>query len=164
VRNSDKISATSAVEGQTFPGVVTQDVIATDGQVAIPKGSDATLVIRGATDQGKMKGQSELAIDVASVRVHGKRYDLDTHDIVEKGKQGVGANKRTGIFTGGGAVLGTVIGAVAGGGKGAAIGAASGAAAGLGTQALTRGKAVSIPAETILSFKLDSPVHIHESN
>jgi hypothetical protein len=164
VRNSDTISANSAVDGQTFPGVVTQDVIGTDGQVAIPRGSDATLVIRGATDQGKMKGQSELAIDVASVRVHGKRYNLDTHDLVEKGKEGVGANKRTGIFTGGGAVLGTVIGAVAGGGKGAAIGAASGAAAGLGTQALTRGKAVSIPAETVLSFKLDSPVHIHLSN
>jgi hypothetical protein len=72
----------------------------------------------------------------------------------------MGKNRRSGKFIGGGAVLGTVIGAVAGGPAGAAIGAGAGAGAGAGLQAVTRGKAVRIPAETILSFKLEEPVDI----
>jgi len=63
----------------------------------------------------------------------------------------------------GGAVLGTLIGAIAGGGKGAAIGAATGAAAGAGTQVLTRGKAVQVPAETKLRFKLDQSLRLESA-
>jgi hypothetical protein len=109
-----------------------------------------------------LQGQSDLAVDVGAVRVGGHRYRLDTSDIAQKGKQGVGTNKRTGIFTGGGAALGGIIGAIAGGGKGAAIGAAAGAGGGLATQGLTRGKAVSIPAETVMEFRLENPVAVRE--
>ena len=63
-------------------------------------------------------------------------------------------------MVGGGAVLGTLIGAIAGHGKGAAIGAVAGAAAGAGTEILTRGKAVHVPAETTLRFKLDQPLRL----
>jgi hypothetical protein len=70
----------------------------------------------------------------------------------------VGANRRTAEMVGGGAVLGTLLGAIAGGGKGAAIGAAAGAAAGAGVQVLTRGKTVRVPAESVLTFRLDQPV------
>ncbi len=75
----------------------------------------------------------------------GRRYRLETSDFAQKGKEGVGTNKRTGEFVGGGAALGGIIGAIAGGGKGAAIGALSGAGAGTATQGITRGKAVRIP-------------------
>jgi hypothetical protein len=94
--------------------------------------------------------------------VHGRQYRLETSDFTEKGKEGVGVNKRTGVFAGGGAAFGGIIGALAGGGKGAAIGALSGAGAGTATQALTRGKAVHIPSETLLSFQLEAPVKIHQ--
>jgi hypothetical protein len=160
VRNSDTIRAGVAQAGQTFPGVIVRDVIGTDGGVAIPKGSNAMLVVRASRGQGKVKGQSEIVIDLASVDVGGAHYDLETTDIARKGKQGMGKNRRSAKFMGGGAILGTVIGAVAGGGVGAAIGAASGTAAGAGLQAVTRGKAVRIPAETILSFRLEEPVDI----
>lgn len=160
VRNSDTISAGTAQAGQTFPGVITADVMGTDGTVAIPKGSDAMLIVRASEAQGKMEGQSELVLDLASVDVGGRHYNLETADLVRKGKQGLGKNRRTAEFVGGGAVLGTIIGAVAGGGKGAAIGAAAGGGAGVATQALTRGKSVRIPAETILSFRLEAQVEI----
>jgi hypothetical protein len=130
--------------------------------MAIPKGSAATLIVRAVEGQGKMQGQSELALDMDSVRVAGRRYKLETTDVLEKGKQGLGKNKRTAKFVGGGAVLGTIIGAVAGGGKGAAIGALSGAGAGTVTQAVTRGKGISVPAETLLTFRLEAPVRIKE--
>jgi len=74
------------------------------------------------------------------------------------GREGIGKNQRTAEMVGGGAVLGTLLGAVAGGGRGAAIGAIAGAAAGAGAQVLTRGKTVNVPAETVLTFRLDQPL------
>ena len=141
VRNNEAINSETASAGQSYNAVVTEDVLDEEGKIAIPRGSNATLVVREAIDQGKVQGRSELAVlDVASVSVGGRSYRLETHDLVEKGKEGLGTNKRTAIFAGGGTAVGSIIGALAGGGKGAAIGAASGAAAGVGTQAVTRGK------------------------
>jgi hypothetical protein len=162
VRNNEPISSQTAQVGQTFSGVVAEDVVDTSGRLAIPRGSDATLVVREANDQGKVQGRSALAVDVGSVTVAGRRYRLDTADVVEQGREGVGANKRTGVFAGGGAALGGIIGALAGGGKGAAIGALSGAGAGTATQAVTRGKALTIPSETVMTFRLEAPVRIRE--
>jgi hypothetical protein len=163
IRNNEAINSETADPGQTFSGVVARDVIDTDGNVAIPKGSNATLVIKDVSGQGKMQGRSELVLDVGSVSVAGRTYRLETTDLVERGKEGVGTNKRTAIFAGGGSALGGLIGALAGGGKGAAIGALSGAAAGTATQAITRGKGVRVPSETILNFTLEAPVRIREA-
>jgi hypothetical protein len=59
-----------------------------------------------------------------------------------------------------GAAIGAIIGAIAGGGKGAAIGAGSGAGAGALTQIITKGGSIRVPAETILTFKLDRPLRV----
>lgn len=64
------------------------------------------------------------------------------------------------MYVGGGAVLGTIIGAIAGGCKGAAIGALAGGAAGAGTEVATKGHTIRIPAESILSFRLDQPYRL----
>jgi len=162
VRSNETIDSQRATAGQPFPALVAESVVDTDGRVAIPRGASATLVVRQVSGQGKMQGQSELVVDVGSVNVGGRTYRLETSDFAQKGKQGVGTNKRTATFVGGGTALGGIIGAIAGGGKGAAIGALSGAAAGTTTQAVTRGKAVKIPAETVLHFKLEAPVRIRE--
>src|SRR5262249_27780619 len=78
----------------------------------------------------------------------------------ENSRDGIGANRRTGEYIGGGALLGAVIGAIVGGGKGAAIGAGAGAAAGAGTQILTRGRTVSVPAESLITFRLEEPLRV----
>jgi hypothetical protein len=83
--------------------------------------------------------------------------------LTQSGKQGFGANKRTAEYTGGGATIGAIIGAIAGGGKGAAIGAGAGAGGGALTQVLTKGGAIKVPAETVLTFELDKPVKIVEA-
>jgi hypothetical protein len=162
VRTNQSIDSKTAAPGQTYSGVVARDVLDSSGEVAIPRGSSATLVARESRAQGKVEGRSELVLDVPSVRVGGRQYRLETSDFVEKGREGLGANKRTAEFAGGGGLLGTIVGAVAGGGKGAAIGALSGVAAGAATQSVTRGKGVRIPAETVLSFRLEAPIRIRE--
>jgi hypothetical protein len=131
-------------------------VLDPNGNVVIPKGSPAHLIVHSV-------GGDEIAIDLRSVSVNGRRYILNSEDITNtRVRQGLGANKRTGVFVGGGALLGTVIGALAGDGKGAAIGALAGGAAGAGGQVLTRGHALHIPSETILTFRLDHPVYLYD--
>jgi hypothetical protein len=159
VLTNQEIDSSTARAGQTFPADIADNVTNSAGQVVIPKGSEAELVIRN-TSSGGVTGSPEVALDLQSVKVGGRRYEVNTQDLEQQGTGGIGKNKRTAEMVGGGAVLGTLIGAIAGHGKGAAIGAAAGAAAGAGAQILTRGKTVKVPAETNLRFKLDQPLRL----
>jgi hypothetical protein len=160
VRTEDTIDSAKAVEGQTYPAEITEDVLDADSNVVVPHGSNAQIIIRSAAKGDRFHGQSDLVLDLQSVSVEGQKYLVSTTDLLQKGKQGVGANKRTAVYTGGGAALGTIIGAIAGHGKGAAIGALAGAGAGAATQVITKGDSIRIPAEAVLTFKLDKPVRI----
>jgi hypothetical protein len=133
VRTIDPIDVRRPDSRQHFLASIEKDVLDAGGQVAIPRGSLAHLIARDV-------GHGELAIDLRSVSVNGRRYILNSVNITGvHTRDGLGGNKRTGAFVGGGALLGTVLGAIAGGGRGAAIGALAGGAAGAGTQVLTRG-------------------------
>ena len=140
-----------------YTGKVSEDVRDSDGRVLIPRGSPAELAAISESDG--------LALGLRSVRVRGERYRVDSQDVAAGNqKEGVGKNKRTGKYVGGGAVGGAIIGALAGGGKGAAIGALAGGAAGAGAQTLTRGKKLSIPAETNLRFRLQQSLRLDRSS
>jgi hypothetical protein len=157
VRTNQAIDSKVASAGTTFSAEIANDVTDESGRVAIPRGSPAALVIKQA-GAGKIHSNN-LVLDMQSVSVRGKEYEVETSDLSEAGKQGVGMNKRSGKYMGGGAALGAIIGAIAGGGKGAAIGAASGAGAGAATQIMTRGS-VKVPAESLLTFKLEAPLRL----
>lgn len=163
VRTEDTIDSATAVEGQAYPAEVANDVLDANGDVVIPHGSNAQIVIRSASKGGRFHGTSDLVLDLQSISVEGQQYRISTSDVRESGKQGLGANKRTAEYTGGGAALGAIIGAIAGGGKGAAIGAGAGAGGGALTQILTKGGSIRVPAETVLTFQLDKPVQIAEA-
>ena len=155
VLTNENIDSSTGKEGQTFRADIADDVMNDSGQVVIPKGSEAELVIRKVS-AGGVTQNPEVALDLQSIKVGGHRYTVNTEDLTQKGSDAIGANRRTAEMVGGGAVLGTLIGAIAGHGKGAAIGAAAGA----GAQILTRGKSVKVPAETNLRFKLQQPLHL----
>jgi hypothetical protein len=163
VRSEDTINSATAVEGQTYAAEVTDDVLDASGDVVIPHGANAQIVIRSASKGGRFHGTSDLVLDLQSVSVEGQQYNVSSTDVKENGRQGFGANKRTALFTGGGAAVGAIIGAIAGGGKGAAIGAGAGAGGGALTQILTKGGSIRVPAETVLTFQLDKPIQIIEA-
>lgn len=163
VRTEETIDSAKAVEGQSFAADIADDVLDASGDVVVPRGANAQVVIKSASKGGRFKGTSDLVLDLQSIAVGGRQYVVSTTDMTQKGKEGFGANKRTGVFTGGGAALGAIIGAIAGGGKGAAIGAGAGAGAGAVTQIATKGGAIKVPAETLLTFELDKPVKIVEA-
>jgi hypothetical protein len=160
VRNEETIDSSKVTEGQTFPAEVTKDMQDGEGNVVIPAGANAQIVIRSASKGGRIRGASDLVLDLATVAIDGRQYELSTADLTEKGRSGIGANRRTGEFAGGGAAIGAIIGAIAGGGKGAAIGAGSGAGAGAVTQILTKGGSIKVPVESVLTFSLDKPLRV----
>jgi hypothetical protein len=139
-----------------------QDVTGPSGNVVIPRGSPAQLVIREVNDSGTLNS-GNLVLDLDSIQINGRNYYVSTEDVRQGGDRGIGANRRTAEMVGGGAALGTLLGALAGGGKGAAIGAIAGAVAGGGVQVLTRGKEIRVPAETVLNFRLDQSLQLRES-
>jgi hypothetical protein len=159
VRTTEIIDSRDARTNQTFAALVEQDVENGSGHVIVPGGSHTRLIIRHLSP-GSTTGSPEMALDIQSMVVDGRTYQISTTDLTFQGDTGIGKNKRTAETTGGGALLGTVIGAIAGGGKGAAIGAAVGAAGGAGVQVLTRGHDVRVPAETILRFRLNKAVSL----
>ena len=160
LRTNETIDSATGTEGQTFDAQVTRDAKDANGDVVIPRGSSARVVVKSASKGGRVSGASDLVLGLHSVVIGGRQYTIDTSDVSLKGKSGVSANKRTAVYTGGGAALGAIIGAIAGGGKGAAIGAGAGAGGGALAQVLTRGKAIKVPAESVLTFRLDKPLKV----
>ena len=149
VRTAVAIPAKPAADTR-YEATVSHDVLNNSGGVAIPRGSRAELVA-APTEDGK-----DANLDLEEVTVNGRRYMLETKNPSATNSSrpgGLGANKRTGKYVGGGAAIGAVLGAIFGGGKGAAIGAIAGGAGGAGAQVYT-GRKKELPAETQLSFKL----------
>jgi hypothetical protein len=152
IRTNEAIDSTQ--QKPTYAAQLEQDVMDQSGNLLAPKGSAAQLAINQTTQGGVGTPTMDLALK--SITVSGRTYAINSAN-QQEGEQGLGTNKRTAEMVGGGAVLGTLLGAAIGGGKGAAVGAAVGAAGGATTQVLTRGDKVSVPAETVLTFKLDQP-------
>jgi hypothetical protein len=159
VRTSEDIDSSTAVVNQTFSAVVERDILGESEAVIVPAGSRAVLIVREVSSGGTT-GSPDIVLDMQSMTVSGRRYLVSTGDLKRDSGTGLGKNKRTAETVGGGAALGTIIGAIAGGAKGAAIGVLVGAAGGTGVQVLNKGKDVRVPAETLLSFRLDKPVSL----
>jgi hypothetical protein len=156
VRTIDRIDSSAADPGRRYLASIERDVVDSNGNLVIPRDASAHLIVNQA-------GDGRMAIDLRSVNVNGRRYVLNSEDLTNaRGREGLGANSRTGKFVGGGAILGGIIGAVAGGGKGAAIGALAGGAAGAGAEVATSAPRVHIPSETVLRFRLDHPVYLYQ--
>ncbi len=154
VRTNESIDVRNS-DGRIFSGTVYRDVMDRNGMVVVPQGSPVELLVKSTS-------RRELLLDLDSLTVNGQRYAVSAYAATSdaSGRDGIGKNARTGEFVGGGALLGTIIGAIAGGGKGAAIGAAAGAGAGAGAQVLTRGGRVRIPAESLLTFRLEQSLEM----
>jgi hypothetical protein len=158
VRTDTAIPAKPA-NGTNYSGTISTAVQDQNGNVVIPAGSRAQLVAE-TTPDGK-----DTNLDLRSVTVNGRHYALNAPgETTSSGTPGgLGANKRTAKYVGGGALVGTVLGAILGGGKGAALGAVLGGAGGAGAQVYT-GRDKQIPAETVLSYKLAQNLYLQPYN
>ena len=159
IRMADSLDSQTAQQGQVIHGTLAADIIA-DNMIAIPRGTSVTGRVVDAKDAAHFSGSSLLSVELTQVDLKGHSVPISTAAFSQQGK---GRGKNTAMKTGGGAALGAIIGALAGGGKGAAIGAASGGGIGAGVNGVTRGEQVKIPAETLINFKLQTPITVTTS-
>lgn len=157
IRVNQEIS--TSTPGGSFAAEIAQDVVNQAGQMLIPKGSPARLVVTDVSSGGTV-GTRTIALALRSVTINGTDRQVTTLTEQQRGREGIGANRRTAETVGGGAAVGAVLGAIIGGGSGAAAGAAIGAAGGAAAQVLTRGSEVRVPAESVLTFRVDQPIQL----
>jgi hypothetical protein len=97
VRIDTTIDVNQWDRGRIYSGRVARDVIARDGDVAIPAGSRAELIVR-------QSAPGQMVIDVESITVNRRRYVMDA----------AGPQFSTQEYQSGGGLVGSIIGAING--------------------------------------------------
>jgi hypothetical protein len=154
IRMIDSIDTTKQAAGFRFSASLETNLQAEDVVVA-PRGTTVYGKLVSAESAGRMKGSSELTLELTDIMINNSSYPLLTSTYEIKGK-GEGSNTAKKVV--GGAGLGALIGGIAGGGKGAGIGALIGVGGGTAVAASKKGQQLSIPSETLLEFRLEQPV------
>jgi hypothetical protein len=156
IRTVDPIDSSKQKAGYRFTANLETNLQA-DNVVVARRGTPVYGVLATASSAGKMKGSSELGLELTDIVINGNSYPLmsSTYEIEGKGE---GSNTAKKVI--GGAGLGALIGGLAGGGKGAGIGVLAGAGAGTAVAATKKGQQLSIPSESLLEFRLAQPVDL----
>ena len=153
IRMIDSIDSKKQKAGDRFTASLETNLVV-DNIVVAPRGTTVYGRLASAESAGRMKGSSELSLELTDIVIRGTAYPLLTSTYEVKGK-GEGGNTAKKVI--GGAGLGALIGGIAGGGKGAGIGALAGAGAGTAVAASKKGQQLTIPSETLLEFRLQQP-------
>jgi hypothetical protein len=150
VRLNQTIDVKHAESGDRFSGTLAQPVVE-GNTVAVPSGSPASGEVLVAHKRGHFKGKSVLALTLTRLEVNGATYRIDTSNLARTKK---GKGKRSAAFIGGGAGMGMLIGGLATGGVGLLVGGLAGGGAGALGAAFTGNGDLSIPAESVVTFRL----------
>ncbi len=130
VRPDQDIRVNRWDRGRIYSGHVAREVRARDGDIAIPAGSPAELIVRQI-------GPDQFTLDLESVTVNGQRYAMDT--------SGPQFNLHRNDYDQGSGLVGAIVGAVEGAN---------------GENVEARGDHISVPAGAILRFQLQEPLHV----
>ena len=156
VRTTTALSTKTAKDGATFTATLAEPLIV-DGKEVAPKGAEVGGVVVRSDEGGRVKGVASLTVRLSRLHAPGEAVAIETSTLSQTARA---TKKNDAVKIGIGAGVGAAIGAIAGGGDGAAIGAASGAGAGTGVVLATRGEPAVIGAESLLTFRLTSPVTV----
>jgi len=160
VRLGESLSSEHNQAGDTFTGTLDAPLSA-GGFVIAERGARVEGRVIEAQKSGRVNGQARLALELTNLNTSDGQHVAIMTAILRKQATTMAAGDQVGIVAAA-AGIGAVIGAIAGGGKGAAIGAGAGGAAGAGGVVATRDKAVALPTESKLTFRLSAPVTITE--
>jgi hypothetical protein len=154
IRMIDSVDSSKQKAGARFTASLETNLMGDNDVVVAPRGTMVYGQLASAESAGRMKGSSELTLELTDIVINGTAYPLLTSTYEVKGN-GEGSNTAKKVV--GGAGLGALIGGIAGGGKGAGIGALAGLAGGTAIAASKKGQQVSIASETLLEFRLAQP-------
>jgi hypothetical protein len=150
VRLERELSSATAQVEQRFEAITVADLLR-GNEVLVPAGSTVRGVVSGVTKATRMDRRGSLTVAFDQLTVRGRNYPM--HGTVTEAIESEGIKGEAGKI-GAGAGVGAIIGGILGGVKGALLGVLIG---GGGTVAATEGKDVTLPAETILRVRLDTP-------
>jgi BON domain len=156
VRLNDPLDSERNQVGDTFHGSLSAPIVI-NGETVIPNGADVVGRVADVKSAGRFAGNSVLTLELTSVSMNGRTYNIQTNQWSREGK---GEGKNTATKVGGGAAAGAVLGGIIGGGKGAAIGAAAGAGAGTGVAASKKGQQIKLAPEAVLNFQIINPLTV----
>jgi FKBP-type peptidyl-prolyl cis-trans isomerase len=129
-----------------------------DGLVVARRGQTVIGRVAAAERAGRVKGVSKLAVSLSQLTlVDGQLVNVQTALIKASGGT---SNGRDALGVVGTTGFGAAVGAAAAGGPGAAIGAGAGFVAGITGVLLTRGRPTIIPPESLLTFRVETPINI----
>lgn len=153
-------------EVRTVSGTLMQDIVTSDGQVALPAGTKISVAVLESKRAGHVEGRSRLRLGLYSVMTpEGERIPLDgyptqlSHRKVDKEgtAHGKGGLVKDGAVDFSSVTIGAGAGFVAAGPVGAAIGAGGGLLVAAIWTVARRGPDISIPAGTVVDFVLGRP-------
>jgi hypothetical protein len=157
VRTNQPLSSDRNQDGDVFSATLTQPVVV-DGIVVAQRGQAVMGRVAEAKKAGRASGVSHLSLQLTGLTLaDGTQANIQSQMITRNGQTSVGSDVATvGTTT----AVGAAIGAAADWGRGAAIGAGAGAVAGLAGVLLTRGHPTVVYPETLLTFRIDTPVTV----
>ena len=159
VRLNETVSTERNSSGDSFRATLLAPVVV-DGFVIADRGSKVQGQVVEADRSGRVRGRANLSLALREINTtDGQRVRVQTNSVIREASASKGSDTAK---IAAGSAIGALIGGLTGGGKGAAIGAGAGGAAGTGVVLGTRGKDVTLPNETALTFKLVVPVAITE--
>jgi hypothetical protein len=158
VRMSQGLSSDRNREGDIFTAVLAQPIVV-DGVVVANRNQTVMGRVAEAKKAGRVEGTSRLGLQITGLTLaDGNQANVQSSLVNRNGQTSVGNDvAAVGTTT----AVGAAIGAAADWGRGAAIGAGAGAAAGLIGVLLTRGRPTLVYPETVLTFRLDTPVAVN---
>jgi hypothetical protein len=157
VRVNQSLSSDKNQPGDAFSATLVKPLVV-DGVVVADRGQTVGGRVAEADKAGRVKGVSRLGLELTDLSlVDGQQLPIRSEFLGRTGSTSVG---RDASAVAGTTAFGAAVGAAADGGVGAAIGAGAGAAAATVGVLLTRGRATVIYPETVLTFRIESPVTI----
>jgi len=154
---------------RTVSGTLMQDLITSDGQVALPAGTKIRIAVLESKRAGHITGRSRLRLGLYSVRtLDGEVIPLDGYPTAmnqrkvdrEGTAHGRGGLVKDGAVDFGSVVIGAGAGFAAAGPVGGAIGAGGGLIVAAIWTVARRGPDLVVPAGSVLEFVLGRPVSL----
>ncbi|RCU51881.1 MULTISPECIES: hypothetical protein [Corallincola] len=146
VRLSDTLDTRKTGKGQRFTAVLEADLVASNGSVIAPRGSQVYGRVIEADSSGRLAGKPSIVLELTEVMVNNQMKPIVTGQLQASGDS-------AGRNTVGRTARGAVIGGLIDGGDGAK----TGAKVGLGASVLFGKNHIEIPSGTLLDFRLRTP-------
>jgi hypothetical protein len=160
MRLNEPLSSDHNQTGDAFTGTLLEPIIA-NGVLIARRGSTVTGIVTEAQKAGRVSGVSHLKLELTGIQLaDGRQIQVKTKLIDRKGNTSYG---RDAFAIGATTATGAAIGAGVNGGVGAGVGAAAGLVVSTIGVLLTRGRPTVVGPETPLTFSMETPITLDNS-